>query len=259
MAGLDALVETTFQTLATDLATGRLSDVAWDVGHLGLAAHTRLGHKDNARRAGFAVWVAGVGRVRVMPAGTVASASVSALGDGCPTSNWRVEYGSATVARELIKRRVQARVAMTLVTEHLAGVNTTLQLLPADQGAGMGFLRNRVHLDRALGLRFGRAAAISTLVLSTRSKTTAGLAACWDAVAAGTVQIHIGADAVHMSRSAAAVNGHCLFAGRARSEMTILLTGVTTVKELLASVTAEWDGILTGGTRISPKQSVDRF
>lgn len=134
-----------------------------------------------------------------MPAGTVTSASVSALRDGCPTSNWRIKYGASTVARELIKRRVQARVAVTLVTEHLTGVNTTLQLLPADQRAGMGFLRNRVHLDRALGLRFGRAAAIGTLVLSTRSKTTARLVACWDAVAASPVQIHIGADAVHMS------------------------------------------------------------
>lgn len=61
VTGLDAFVETTIQTLATDLATGWLGDVAWDVGHLGLAAHAGLGHEDNARRAGFAVWVAGVG------------------------------------------------------------------------------------------------------------------------------------------------------------------------------------------------------
>lgn len=41
--------------------------------------------------------------------------------------------------------------------------------------------------------------------------------------------------------------------------MTGLLTGVAAVMELVASVAAEWDGVLTGGTRLSPEKRVDGF
>jgi hypothetical protein len=60
VTGLDALVKPTVQSLATDLTAGRLGDVTGNVGHLGLAAHTRLSNKDNTRRTRLAIWVAGV-------------------------------------------------------------------------------------------------------------------------------------------------------------------------------------------------------
>jgi hypothetical protein len=144
--------------------------------------------------------------MRIMSACPLACAGVSALRHGCSTGDWRVEDGTATVAGEFVERRVQAWVAVAFVAEHLTGMDTALQLLPADQGASMGFLSDRVHLDSSLGLRLCRTASGSALVLPARPKTSAGLAANWKTGTAGTVQIHIGADPVHMSGSTAAVD-----------------------------------------------------
>ena len=41
--------------------------------------------------------------------------------------------------------------------------------------------------------------------------------------------------------------------------MTFLPTRVTTLKKLVADVTAEWDGVLARGARLAHEQGVDRF
>ena len=139
MARLITVMEVAIQTLAADLSAGWVALVAGDIGHLGLATHTLLGNKHNARGAGLAVWVARMVRQRSVTACASSGASVSAFGDRGTARNRRVNHGATASTGEFVKGGVHAGIAVSLVAEHLTGVNATLQLLAAGQGADVRF------------------------------------------------------------------------------------------------------------------------
>lgn len=202
MAGLIAVMEVAVQTLAADLPAGWVALVAGDVGHLGLATHTLLGDKHNARGAGLTVWVARMVRQRGVTACASSGASVSAFGDRGTARNRRVYHSATASTGEFVKGGVHAGIAVSLMAEHLTGVDTTLQLLAAGQGADVRFQSCQIAF-LALGLVLSRTAPVSALMLAASAETSAGTIAGRELI---PIKTHIGADALHLRRSAATVD-----------------------------------------------------
>lgn len=128
---------------------------------------------------------------------------------------------------------------MSLVAEHLTGVDATLQLLAAGQGADVRFQSCQIAL-LALRLVLGRTAPVGALMLAASAKTSAGTIAGRELI---SIKTHIGADALHLRRSAATVDRYRNLARCACSQMTLLHAAMSAVQWLLADASTAWNGI----------------
>lgn len=174
---------------------------------------------------------------------TGSSASISAFGDGGAARNRRVDHSSTACTGKFVKGSVHARIAVSLVAEHLTGVDATLQLLSAGQGADMRFQCRHIAL-LALRLVLGRAASVGALVFAACSETSAGTFTSRKFVA---IKTHVRADALHLGRSATTVDRHRDPTRCACSQMALLHAAMSTVQWLLTHASTAWNGIHTRG------------
>lgn len=138
----------------------------------------------------------------------------------------------------------QTRVAMPLMAERVAGVNTAFQLLATHQWTNVGFQRGEVSF-LGLGLVFGRTTASRALVLSTSAKTSARTIACWLLLA---IHGQVGANFLDTSGSTTAVDSDRRLTRWAWAKMALLHAAMSAIQALLAEAAAHWNRVCARST-----------
>jgi hypothetical protein len=131
------------------------------------------------------------------------------------------------------------------MAEHVASMNTALQLLATHEWTNVGFQCGEISF-LVLGLVFGGTTAGRALVLSTSAKTSTRTITGWLLFA---IHAQVGANFLDASGSATTVNSYCRLTRWAWAKMALLHTTMSTVQVLLAETAAHWDRLRASGTR----------